>query len=133
MLFEHFAKEFLEKHRLDVKTNPRSAFRLRVGCERVGFGVLLAECKSMVFHTLQVLFSISFFGWLYPVACGSWCMSHTLSVRGPYVLCGIIGNWPLVPTLLLLKILFYGSLVAKTGNNTKAALLSCNTVECKLG
>ncbi|CAD7694806.1 unnamed protein product [Ostreobium quekettii] len=34
VLFEHCAKEFLEKSKLDVKTNPKSAFRLRVACEK---------------------------------------------------------------------------------------------------
>ena len=35
VLFNYFANEFKEKYKLDVRTNPRSAFRLRVGCEKV--------------------------------------------------------------------------------------------------
>ena len=35
VLFNYFAAEFQEKHKLDVRTNLRGAFRLRVGCEKV--------------------------------------------------------------------------------------------------
>ncbi|EIE18231.1 heat shock protein 70E [Coccomyxa subellipsoidea C-169] len=35
VLFNHFANEFKEKYKLDVRTNPRSAFRLRLGCEKL--------------------------------------------------------------------------------------------------
>ena len=35
VLFNYFAAEFQEKHKLDVRTNLRAAFRLRVGCEKV--------------------------------------------------------------------------------------------------
>lgn len=35
-LFEHFAAEFQEKYKLDVRTNHRASFRLRMGCEKVG-------------------------------------------------------------------------------------------------
>ena len=40
VLFEHFAQEFQEKYKLDVHTNLRGSFRLRMACEKVG---LLAE------------------------------------------------------------------------------------------
>lgn len=35
VLFDHFAAEFQAKHGLDVRTNPRAAFRLRMGAEKV--------------------------------------------------------------------------------------------------
>ena len=35
VLFDHFAAEFQAKHGLDVRSNPRAAFRLRMGCEKV--------------------------------------------------------------------------------------------------
>ncbi len=35
VLFNYFANEFKEKYKLDVRTNPKSSFRLRVGCEKV--------------------------------------------------------------------------------------------------
>ena len=34
-LFDHFAAEFQAKHKLDVRTNARASFRLRVACEKV--------------------------------------------------------------------------------------------------
>ncbi len=36
VLFEHFAQEFQEKYKLDVHTNLRGSFRLRMACEKVG-------------------------------------------------------------------------------------------------
>lgn len=35
VLFEHFAHEFQEKYKLDVRTNARASFRLRMACEKV--------------------------------------------------------------------------------------------------
>lgn len=35
VLFEHFVKEFDAKFKLDVKSSPRSSFRLRLACEKV--------------------------------------------------------------------------------------------------
>ena len=35
VLFDYFAKEFQEKYKLDVRTNLRAAFRLRMACEKV--------------------------------------------------------------------------------------------------
>lgn len=35
VLFDHFAKEFLDKTKLDILNNPKSCFRLRTGCEKV--------------------------------------------------------------------------------------------------
>ena len=35
VLFDHFAAEFQAKHKLDVRTNARASFRLRVACEKV--------------------------------------------------------------------------------------------------
>ena len=35
VLFNHFAAESAEKHKLDVRSNPRASFRLRMGCEKV--------------------------------------------------------------------------------------------------
>lgn len=35
VLFNYFANEFKEKYKLDVRSNPRSSFRLRMGCEKV--------------------------------------------------------------------------------------------------
>lgn len=34
-LFDHFVAEFQAKHKLDVRTNARASFRLRVACEKV--------------------------------------------------------------------------------------------------
>jgi hypothetical protein len=34
ILFDYFAKEFQEKYKLDVRTNLRGSFRLRVACEK---------------------------------------------------------------------------------------------------
>ena len=34
-LFEYFAQEFQEKYKLDVRTNARASFRLRMACEKV--------------------------------------------------------------------------------------------------
>lgn len=39
VLFEHFAKEFKEKTKLDVKLNPKGCFRLRTGCEKVSLSM----------------------------------------------------------------------------------------------
>jgi heat shock protein 4 len=35
-MFEHFAKEVLEKNKLDIKQYPKACFKLRVGVEKVG-------------------------------------------------------------------------------------------------
>lgn len=35
VLFEHFVKEFDAKHKLDIKSNARASFRLRLACEKV--------------------------------------------------------------------------------------------------
>ena len=35
VLFEYFANEFQEKYKLDVRTNLRGSFRLRMACEKV--------------------------------------------------------------------------------------------------
>jgi heat shock protein 4 len=35
VLFEHFVKEFKERYKIDVKTQPRACHRLRLGCEKV--------------------------------------------------------------------------------------------------
>jgi heat shock protein 4 len=35
VLFEYFANEFQEKYKLDVRTNLRASFRLRMACEKV--------------------------------------------------------------------------------------------------
>lgn len=35
VLFEHFVKEFDAKYKLDIKSSPRSSFRLRLACEKV--------------------------------------------------------------------------------------------------
>lgn len=44
LLFDHFCKEFQEKHKLDVKSNAKASFKLRLQCQRikkVGGSVLL--------------------------------------------------------------------------------------------
>jgi heat shock protein 4 len=35
VLFEYFANEFQERYKLDVRTNLRGSFRLRMACEKV--------------------------------------------------------------------------------------------------
>lgn len=35
ILFDYFANEFKEKYKLDVRTNHKASFRLRMGCEKV--------------------------------------------------------------------------------------------------
>lgn len=35
LLFEHFCKEFGDKHKIDIKSNARASFRLRLACEKV--------------------------------------------------------------------------------------------------
>lgn len=35
VLFEHFAAEFKQKTKLDVKNSPKACFRLRTNCEKV--------------------------------------------------------------------------------------------------
>lgn len=35
VLFNHFAKEFGDKHKIDIPSNPRASFRLRMACEKV--------------------------------------------------------------------------------------------------
>ena len=46
VLFDHFAAEFQTKHGLDVRTNLRAAFRLRVGCEKVAAWLVHACCMA---------------------------------------------------------------------------------------
>ena len=46
VLFNYFAAEFQEKYKLDVRTNLRAAFRLRVGCEKVRPACMLAVSTS---------------------------------------------------------------------------------------
>lgn len=47
VLFEHFAKEFQEKYKLDVRTNLRGSFRLRMACEKAGVRSVPAPAGSM--------------------------------------------------------------------------------------
>ena len=35
VLLEHFVKEFNQKYKIDIKSNMRATFRLRVACEKV--------------------------------------------------------------------------------------------------
>ncbi len=35
VLFDHFCEEFGAKHKIDVKSNARASFRLRLACEKV--------------------------------------------------------------------------------------------------
>ena len=36
VLYEHFVEEFDGKHKIDIRSNKRASFRLRLACERVG-------------------------------------------------------------------------------------------------
>ena len=38
VLFEHFAKEFGDKHKINIKSNARASYRLRTACEKVRSG-----------------------------------------------------------------------------------------------
>ena len=38
VLFDHFCDEFGAKHKIDIKTNARASFRLRLACEKVSVG-----------------------------------------------------------------------------------------------
>ena len=35
VLFDHFCEEFGAKHKIDIKSNARASFRLRLACEKV--------------------------------------------------------------------------------------------------
>jgi heat shock protein 4 len=35
LLFDHFCKEFQAKHKLDVKSNAKASFKLRLQCQRI--------------------------------------------------------------------------------------------------
>ena len=35
VLFEHFVKEFGDKHKINIKSNARASYRLRTACEKV--------------------------------------------------------------------------------------------------
>jgi heat shock 70kDa protein 4 len=37
VMFEHFVKEFDAKYKVDIKSNRRASFRLRLSCEKVHF------------------------------------------------------------------------------------------------
>ena len=39
VLFEHFAKEFGDKHNINIKSNARASYRLRTACEKVRPGL----------------------------------------------------------------------------------------------
>ncbi|KAK9813890.1 hypothetical protein WJX73_003481 [Symbiochloris irregularis] len=47
VLFEHFVKEFDAKHKLDIKSNARASFRLRVACEKMK-KVLSANAEASI-------------------------------------------------------------------------------------
>ena len=34
-LFDHFVKKFDEQYKVDIRSNPRASFRLRLACEKV--------------------------------------------------------------------------------------------------
>ena len=38
VLFDHFCEEFGAKHKIDIKSNARASFRLRLACEKVSEG-----------------------------------------------------------------------------------------------
>ena len=46
VLFEHFVKEFGDKHKIDIKSNARASYRLRTACEKVSPGCLLYPQSS---------------------------------------------------------------------------------------
>ncbi len=35
VLFDHFVKKFDEQYKVDIRSNPRASFRLRLACEKV--------------------------------------------------------------------------------------------------
>ncbi len=35
VLFDYFVKEFGDKYKIDIRSNPRASFRLRMACEKV--------------------------------------------------------------------------------------------------
>ena len=47
VLFEHFVKEFNQKYKIDIKSNMRAAFRLRVACEKVPLPSRMRCCACL--------------------------------------------------------------------------------------
>ena len=47
VLFEYFAQEFQEKYKLDVRTNARASFRLRMACEKVCVSLTLNSGNAL--------------------------------------------------------------------------------------
>ena len=35
VLYDYFVKEFGDKYKIDIRSNPRASFRLRMACEKV--------------------------------------------------------------------------------------------------
>ena len=47
VLFDHFCEEFGAKHKIDIKSNARASFRLRLACEKVRLTLtLLLMCAK---------------------------------------------------------------------------------------
>ena len=45
VLFDHFVEEFDAKYKIDIRSNKRASFRLRLAVEKVFF----ANCKVLIF------------------------------------------------------------------------------------
>lgn len=51
VLFDHFCEEFGAKHKIDIKSNARASFRLRLACEKVMkemFGFVVPCCQWLL-------------------------------------------------------------------------------------
>lgn len=47
VLFDHFCEEFGGKHKIDIKSNARASFRLRMACEKAScYGKIAAQCSG---------------------------------------------------------------------------------------
>ena len=49
VLFDHFCEEFGAKHKIDIKSNARASFRLRLACEKVSASTLGCDSASCLF------------------------------------------------------------------------------------
>ncbi len=54
VLFDHFCEEFGAKHKIDIKSNARASFRLRLACEKVE-GSLSLEIGVLAYDQTKVV------------------------------------------------------------------------------
>ena len=52
VLFDHFCEEFGAKHKIDIKSNARASFRLRLACEKVTESWMHVCCSSFPVQSL---------------------------------------------------------------------------------